>query len=150
MGTLLLTFDSCIQIIQTPSRLRRTLLKQHHFFEANNKLSVIVKIMAPGPTPLDSSDVPPYNPTDLILPTVVFVPPYTETATQDPPRTNETATADPAVANETPKPRRWRREGCPLSSHSWVLWVLWLYCSALFSVEIAELICLLRSLLSPV
>ncbi|MCJ1345939.1 hypothetical protein MMC31_004149 [Peltigera leucophlebia] len=96
--------------------------------------------MAPGTTPPVSSDAPPYTPTHLISPPFVFAPPYTETATQDPTATNEAATADPAIANETPKPRRRRREGCPLSSHAWVLWSLWLYCSALFSFEIAELI----------
>lgn len=102
-----------------------------------------VKIMFPVPAPRGASDVPPYTPTDLISPTVVSAPPYTEIATQDPADSNETATGDPAVANLTPKARHRRRETCPLSSHPWVLWLLWLYCSALFSVEIVELIRLL-------
>lgn len=89
------------------------------------------------------SDVPPYTPTDLISPTVVSAPPYTEIATQDPADSNVTVNTDPAVANLTPNLRHRRREKCPLSSHPWVLWLLWLYCSALFSVEIVELIRLL-------
>lgn len=106
--------------------------------------------MAAGPNTPDSSDAPQYTPTDLISPRVVFAPPYTEIAAHDPTGTNETATADAPVANETPKPRRRRRENCPLSSHSWVLWVIWLYCSAFFSVEVVELLCLWPPLLSPV
>lgn len=87
--------------------------------------------------PYASSDVPPYySPTDLISHTTV-PPLYTETAA--------TTTTEPAVVAPnvtTPKPRRRRRrrrENCPLSSHQWVLWLLWLYCSALFAVEIVEL-----------
>lgn len=108
----------------------------------NHKIpsSGLVKIMFPGPAPRGASDVPPYTPTDLISPSAVSAPPYTENATQDPAYSNETVASDPAVANVAPKPRHRSRENCPLSSHPWVLWLLWLYCSALFSVEIVELI----------
>lgn len=99
--------------------------------------------MAREPTPTDSSDVPPYTPTGLISSSAVF-------ATEDLAGMNETVTADLVIANETSKPRRRRKEDCPLSSHSWVLWVLWLYCSALFAVEIVELLCLWSPLLSLV
>lgn len=148
MGTSLLTFDSCIKIIQSSSRLQA--LTQAAFISSKRtprnyktSSSVLVKIMFHVPAPRGASDVPPYTPTDLISPTVVSAPPYTEIATQDPAASNETATGGSAVANLTPKPRHRRRETCPLSSHPWVLWLLWLYCSALFSVEIVELIRLL-------